>query len=440
MKQRKFVVFVVQRHLLFVVFAIILFGASPLLHATVLLYEQTSDGGLFNKHDITLETALPTDKHDRIGHWDGQKNQAWDWRSKRAYVGRVLFQGEPGTVVAVTNVGPYPTATNSNRDAPMANKFYWTQIASGGKASTDWTEYFLVLRPKGYTHANKQDDYTANTGVELTGTALTLGRGAGPSTEKATSGETGYDKDGNAGNYDGSNKYEYKYQYQAIFIDVTLIPNQLRTRKASKNWTDERGWVIKNYYPQEAWYETNILFSTGDGTTLQLMLQSKYESPPQLPPNPACIFTITELVSGYFPYSTLRQMHASASTALPVAKLNYSSQTCQAVIAICSDPSDSRSVGFGFRESPSSPIAIPHQLVYTCSVGSDCGGPVLIEYNNNYFYTAYNAVGPPSPMGGNLEGGHFLEGTVSLFVDPGATLPVAGRYRSNIYVLVERHQ
>lgn len=413
---------------------------QSLLFASVLLYEQTSDGGLFNKHDITLETALPTDKHDRIGHWDGESRQAWDWRSKRAYVGRVLFQGEPGTVVTVTNLGPYPTATNSNGDAPKANKFYWTQVASGGKTSTDWTEYFLVLRPKGYTHANKQDDYTVNTGVEISGTTLTLNRGAGPSTEKATIGTTGYDSAGKSGTYNGSNAFEYKYQYQAIFIDVTLIPNQLRSRKASKNWTSERGWLIKNYDPQEAWYETNILFSSNDGTTLQLMLQSRYVTPEPPPPNPSCIFTISELVHDVVPYSTLRGMHTTSSTALPVAKLNYSSTTCQAVIAICSDPADSRSVEFGFRESPSSPIAIPHQLVYTCSVGNNCSGPVVIGYDNNYFYTAYDPVGPPSPMGGNLEGGHFLEGTVSLFVDPATTLPASGRYRSNIYVLIERYQ
>ncbi len=404
-----------------------------------------------NKHNVAFHHA-----NNEPNYWNNQTREAWDWEDKAGYVGRVLFQGEAGTVLSVSNQGPLPTHSNRHGHAPDTSKFYWTQVASGGKASTDWSEYFIVLRPKGFTHNEAQVDgpyYGKNIVVQHTGGTFTIPYGAGPSEEKATSGQIGYDGDGNPGTYNGSNEFEYKYPYRVIFIDVTFLPYKVgrtdrinqgtQARDQSTNWTVERGILLTKYYsPQPAFYETNVLFSTSDGASLPLMLQTRYETQELPPENPACIFAVRELLSVPLPYATLRQSHTSISTAIDVAELSYASPSCQAVITITSSPSAPFGTEFGFRADAHSPIVIPHQLVYTCTTGAagDCNEPILITSDSRSFYTFHDEVGPPSPIEGTLGAGHYLEGTLSLFVDPNIDPPLPGQYRSYVYILVERYQ
>lgn len=406
-----------NRVLLFIIG--LLFLSQATLLANQLLYQPTGSGKVTG-FDVSI-TLLP---HQRpVNYWHNDKREGWNFENSKLYVGRVLYVGEPGVPLTITNMGPFPTSGKGYD----VKRFYWTQMAVG---STDWTEFFIVLRPKGYTHNEKQDDYLRkNTVIQESGNSMILDRGAGPSTELVAIGEQGFDGDGNGGIYNGTNGYKYKYQYKAIFIDVTLIPPN------NNNWT--RGVIIKN--PQYGNYEANLKFSV-PGDNLSFALQGKHGTEHDPPPNPACQFDIDSYYSDPVPYEVLRNNHYSVATALEIAALTYASPSCQAVVTLASNAAGTET-NFVFKSETTSET-IPHRLVYDCTTGreGDCNGPIVVTNNRKSFYTYHDPIGPPSPIEGTLGPGNYLEANLRLYLDPTSHYPSAGEYTSTIYVILERYQ
>lgn len=336
--------------------SIILLSRSTLL-ANQLLYQPTGSGKVtgFDIAHVGLPHQHP------VSYWDNQSREAWGFENSKYYIGRILFLGEPGTPLTVTNMGPVPSSGSGYN----TNRFYWTQMSGIG---SDWSEVYLVFRPKGFTHNEKQDDYLKkNSVIQNTGGSITLTRGAGPSSELVAVGEQGFDGDGKGGTYNGSNGFKYKYQYKAIFIDATLIPIR------NNNWT--RVVVIKT--PQYGYYEANIKFSV-PGADLPLHLQGKHGEEHDPPPNPACLFNIESFYSAPVSYDILRNHHYSVSTALEIGALTYASPSCQAVVTLASNPTGSEA-NFAFKSDVSN-ATIAHRLIYHCTIGreGDCNGPIVV--------------------------------------------------------------
>ena len=379
----------------------------------------------------------------RISRFDNQSLAAHNHDSGKGFVGRILYEGEPGATLKVDKFEPAPSPTGGSYDQSM---LYWTQLPASTEGN--WTELFIVLRAKGYTHNTEKqpndrvvDYFGKNTVFEKVGQGYELQRGAGPSEEKATAGQIGYDKDGNSGTYDGSNQFEYKYQYRVIFIDVTIFPKRIGTPGIGerKYWTG--GTVIESIRPQNGYYESKIIFYT-DTATLPLMLEGEYNPNGDPPLSPSCIFNLTKLATSVS-YQALTTEHTSQGSALEVAKLTYASPTCKAAIAIVSDPVG-RSTDFAFTTTINGKkIRIPHKLVYRSDTGrqDQVGTETVIDDQHKIFYTFEDPYGPPAPIGDTLGKGHYLEGRIGLFIDPvPSNPPLAGTYSSTIYVLVERYQ
>lgn len=401
--------------------ALFILSQAPLL-GNQLLYQPTGAGKLTG-FDIEL---LPTVMMRPANYWHNKDpilGEAWQVRSSAFYVGRVLFLGEPGTPMTITNLGPLP----SSGSGYSLNKFYWTQMTGGGN---DWTEYYIVLRPKGFTHEEKQDDYfKKHIAIQETGGSIILERGAGPSTELVVVGEQGFDGKGKAGTYNGSNEFKYKYQYKAIFIDVTLIPPN------NSHWTRK---VIGISYPQYGFYESNIKFSV-PGDSLSLSLQGEHGKDNELPSNPSCMFEVTNYCSDTVPYEILRNHHFSVATALEIGSLSYSSPSCEAVVTLASNVAGTEA-NFAFK-SETSNATIPHRLVYHCTTGreGDCDNPIVVTNNRKSFLTYHDPIGPPSPIEGTLGPGNYLEAKLKIYLDPTSHYPTSGEYTSTIYVLLERY-
>ncbi len=398
----------------------LLFLSQVTLLANQLLYQPTGSGKVTG-FDVSI-TLLP---HERpVSYWHGEKREAWNFKNSAFYVGRIIYVGEPAVPLTITNMGPLPTSGSGYN----VNKFYWTQMSGDG---ADWTEYYIVLRPKGFCHDDAtQDDYlNRNIVIQETGGSITLERGAGPSTELVAVGETGFNEKGKAGTYNGSNGFKYKYQYKAIFIDISLIPSN------NNHWT--RRPVIK--YPQYGFYESNLKF-TVPGNTLSFALQGKHGEEHDPPPNPACKFDIESFYSDPVPYEILRNYHYSLATALEIGALSYASPSCQAVVTLASNAAGTET-DFAFK-SETTNETIPHRLVYHCTTGreGDCNGPIVVSNNRKSFYAYHDPVGPPSPIEGTLGPGNYLEATLKLFIDPTSKYPSSGKYTSTIYVILERYQ
>ncbi len=401
----------------FILFIALLLLSQALLLGNQLLYQPTEAGKLTG-FVVTRSTSLIKRP---ASHWHNNKEEAWDFENSKFYVGRILFLGEPGTSMTITNLGPLPT---SGKDYDV-NKFYWTQMTGGG---SDWTEYYIVLRPKGFTHEETQDDYlNKNTVIQETGGSITLERGAGPSTELVAVGEQGFDGKGDGGTYNGSNGFKYKYQYKAIFIDVTIIP------------PNNRNWTRLGTRPQYGFYESNLNF-TVPGDSLSLALQAEEGSGNDPPPNIACQFDVDSYYSDPVPYETLRNHHYSVATALEIGALSYASPTCQAAVTLASNAAGTEA-NFAFK-CETSHETIPHRLVYHCTTGreGECDGPIVVTNNRKSFYTFHDPTGPPSPIEGTLGPGNYLEAKLKLYLDPTSEYPCSGKYTSTIYVILERYQ
>ncbi|NLZ77652.1 MAG: hypothetical protein GX911_06760 [Spirochaetales bacterium] len=176
--------------------------ASP-LSAGVLTHEAASGG---TKGFDVGETDNPSNPSDYT-------NPTEVWR-KSGFIGRIRYKG-PATTFTFTNSGPTVVG------APQ-NKFYFTRESD----PSSWSEFFLVVRLKATRHVDKktveQPFFSgSNMVVVQPGGRIEMPYGGG--SETVVQNQTWYDRYGNEGTYNGSNEFIYKYPFDSVWMDVTLI-------------------------------------------------------------------------------------------------------------------------------------------------------------------------------------------------------------------------
>lgn len=322
--------------------------------------------------------------------------EVWD---KSGFIGRLLYLGEP-TTFTFTNIGRDPSGTSNNR-------FYFILNNTGTADTAVWKEFFIVARAKGITQGGSQYTFTSvNSVIANNGESFSLAYGAG--TELVTVGQTGYDTNRQSGIYNGSNAYRYKYPYQIIWIDLTLI----RTSASSS--------ITRGYY------ESHIRISTDTGLCHELHLSGEYKPRTNhLEPDPY-FFGIEQLYTQAFPFSELENRNTPAS-ALEVATIRYTSHIDQAQIRIASNVAGNDT---NFRFTSDEGLSFPFKVVYDGTIPNLAA--VEVTPSSNTFTTVSNTV--TSPVGGSYTANR-LEGTIKLFV-PANTQPSSGLYSSTIYILV----
>lgn len=107
--------------------------------------------------------------------------------------------------------------------------------------------FFIVTRTKGLRHSpsHAQHDFSSiHAVVAAPGQSIDIPYGEGDETVQV--GESGYNAQGQRGEFDGSNGYQYLYPYSHIWIDLTII----RTSNYQKlKWSDS--------YESLLWIQSN---------------------------------------------------------------------------------------------------------------------------------------------------------------------------------------
>ncbi len=415
-----------------------MFLVLPLpIYSSALAYQYLSGtnpgSGNLEGFDITRTDS----GYNTVGFWnntDPNSKKAWE---KTGYIGRLHYSGEPNSVFTVLNAGP--TATNGAN----TNSFNWTLTSNNSNLGTqNWSEYFLVITPKGLTHQEKgpdgkmrggtQDPFMNNLVISSPNQTFTIPRGAGEG--EATVNGIGYNYAGVSGVYDGANEFRYKYQYRLIFIDVTMIHtnNNYGTLKSG-------GWFNPSYKPEKGYYETLLNFVDNAGSSVLLSLRGKNNPGNKDPQNLAAFFDVEQAFTSTVSYSTLETNHTSLAHALEVATIRYISHVEAGKITIASNAAATE---WDFKFVSSSGSVIPHRLAYQGTIGkADELQRQEITSQKHTFKSVDSTKNPkftiPTPLG-DLADGHFLEGKVYLYLDLPDNPPIPGVYRTTIYIIFEK--
>ena len=317
------------------------------------------------------------------------------------FLGRLIYTGEP-TQLTFSNGGP---STGGNR-------FYFTYIKSNGESDTSrYKEFFIVTRTKGLRHGSsgEQHDFSeANVVIDEEGETLTVPYGAGDETVQV--GESGYNAQGESGEFDGSNGYQYLYPYRYIWIDLTII----RTSNYQKlKWSNT--------------YESLLWIHSSEDASLLLTLSGSYglawgDRPPTY------AFSIEKTVEDGFPFSWLQQT-STIYNALEIAKLVYHAEASAASIRFASDAGGNQAQ-FYFRNQYGD--VFPFSLAFDASKPNQTVVPIT---ENQEFHT--DELNVVSPIDGNSSSQmHVLEGGVLDYL-PIYQDPPTGLYTSTVYVFIE---
>lgn len=362
---------------------------SPMVFSGSLDYDQATG----NLDGFSVTTT------DSPNYSSGYENSTEVW-DKSGFIGRLLYVGEP-TTFTFTNIGSNPYGTSNNR-------FYFILNNTGTANTAVWKEFFFVARAKGITQGGSQYAFTSvNSVIANNGGSFSLAFGAGP--ELVAVGQTGYDTNRQSGIYTGSNAFRYKYPYQAIWIDLTLI----RTN------------VSKSIYTR-GYYESHIRISTNTGLCHELHLGGEYIPRSNHIEPEAYFFGIEELYTQAFPFTELENRNTVAS-ALEVATIRYTSHVDQAQIRIASNATGTDT---NFRFTSDEGLSFPFKVVYDGTLPNLAA--VEVTPSSNTFATVSSTL--PSPVGGSYTA-YRMEGKLKLSV-PINTQPASGLYSSTIYVLV----
>jgi len=316
------------------------------------------------------------------------------------FVGRLNYRGEP-TILTFSNTGDIATGTTYNR-------FYFTYDTNGTIKLDRWREFFLVTRVKGLYHNGVQHDFSGiNTVVANNGGTVPITQGAGP--ELVAISESGYNSSGASGIYDGSNGFMYKYKYQFIWVDVTVI-----LTRQKKNL--DRGY-----------YKTQFTANSTSGVNYTMTLIGEKDPKNNQTEPSAFYFGVESIVSNPFPYTNLFDKNTLGNSLL-VGRLRYFSLDDSANVRIAAN-----SIGTltNFTLQSVGATSVPYSLAF------DPIAPNTSAVQITSSYTTFDSAYLPtiSPIDGSSTYGNVLEGEVRIFVAP-ETYPVSGTYSSTIYCIL----
>lgn len=345
---------------------------------------------------ITGFDLTTPDNPDAPGSYE---NSTEVWQND-GFVGRLTYRGDP-TTLTFTNSGPIASGT-------VYNRFYFTFFTNGTTKLDRWREFFLVARVKGLYHNGSQHDFSGvNTAIATNGGSVPIAFGAGP--ELVSPGQQGYNDSGGNGTYNGTNGYMYRYKYQFIWVDVTVI---LTSQK--KNL--KKGYYITQF---NATTTTNLRY------TLQLIGEVDPNNNQQEPS--AFYFGIESVVSNPFPYTDLFSKN-SMGNSLHVGKLRYFSLLDSADVKFSSNPAGTAAT-FTLTSAGVNPV--PYSLVFDLTKPNENAELITsagISYESAYLSTI-------SPIDGSSTPANIIEGDLRIFL-PAETYPLAGTYSSTIYCIL----
>lgn len=367
---------------------LVFFVALPLFSAE-LTYDMAT--GKISGYDLSEE-----DDPDDPGSY-ANSTEVW---TNEGFVGRLNYRGEP-TTLTFNNTGSVATGTSNNR-------FYFTYYTNGVTKLDRWREFFLVTRVKGLYHNGVQHDFSGtNTVVANNGGSVAITQGAG--TEEVVSGQSGYNSTGASGTFNGSNGFKYKYKYQVIWVDVTVIQ------------TDKKKNLKKGYY------KTQITASSTTGVNYTMMLIGERDPKGNQNEPSAFYFGVESIVSNPFPYIDLFNKN-SVGNSLFVGRLRYFSVEDSADVRFASNLGGS-ATSFTLNSVGATPV--PYSVVFDPTKPNS--GAVHITSAYTPFETAY--LPTISPIDGTSTDAYILEGEIRIFVAP-ETYPVSGTYTSTIYCIL----
>jgi len=352
-------------------------------------------------HDIATGTTSGFDLE--IFNWSNPssyENSTEVWRES-GYAGRLIYTGDP-TTLTISSSGTAATETQNNR-------FYFTYLMNGTYQSYRWREFFIVARVKGLYQGsgNNQHDFSGmNSVVANNPGTIPIAHGAG--NEEVQINEWGYNTQAQRAIYNGSNGYRYKYPYQYIWIDLTLI------RTSSKN--DLR----------KAFYESQLKATTTEGLSYTLRLIGKYKNPNSNSEPSPYYFGVERTIEDTFPF-TLLETKTSTNNYLKVGKLRYSSEDSAATIHLASNEEGTSDMylfvsphGDHFPYSVVFDATLPNRSPVTMTTSTLAATELMQIY---------------SPIDNTDSDIHVLEGDIGMYL-PSSVNSLSGIYSSTIYCFI----
>lgn len=203
-----------------------------------------------------------------------------------------------------------------------------------------------------------------------------------------------------------NNQYKFKYQYQKVWVDVTLV-------RTNNN--------LPSPLPQGI-FESRIKVQPTNGAPLHLDLVGENNS--QGVSN--FLFTVINVAPTPFPFGTLNTK-LSAINSLKVGEIKYYSNTKGANLELSSSPTGS-AIAFKFI---SGALEIPYTIAFNRIIPAL--GFAEINTTNLKFPSQYTTT--PSPLGDFTNKVYAIEGDVSIYLTVPLT-PMAGTYTSTIYCIL----
>jgi hypothetical protein len=304
------------------------------------------------------------------------------------------------------------TASVRAGPATGGSQFYFIGFSWKGQSTVDSCKaFFIVTRTKGLRHSpsHAQHDFSSiHAVVAAPGQSIDIPYGEGDETVQV--GESGYNAQGQRGEFDGSNGYQYLYSYSHIWIDLTII----RTSNYQK-------------LKRSNTYESLLWIHSSEDASLLLTLSGSYgwawgDRPPSY------AFSIEKTVEDGFPFSWLQQT-STIYNALEIAKLVYHAEASAASIRFASDAGGNQAQ-FYFRNQYGD--VFPFSLAFDASKPNQTVVPIT---ENQEFHT--DELNVVSPIDGNSSSQmHVLEGGVLAYL-PIYQDPPMGLYTSTVYVFIE---
>ncbi len=334
-----------------------------------------------------------------------------EYWSTDGFLGRYVYRGDP-IDLTVTTLHPSPSTWNNGR-------FYYFHINSSGTNDLNsWKEYVLLFRIKGQLHTGGTSDFTgANIIIESPGEQIHIPVGAGD--ETVQTGEAGYDAQGNAGIFDGSNGFFYRYPYAYLWIDVTV----LRTTQ-EYNISRRR---VRGYYDSS-------VHIVGNGIDKNLVIEGYVRTGSNTMNPDTYSFGMQRIAPEMIPFTDLMGKSTLTNSYL-AGHVSYNSSETSGSVGFYADSSGT-STDFTFTSTVSGvPVSIPYFVLFDPIICGNTISPVLVSSMNNTFTTDYRTV--YSPVDGQQSVDHVLTGDIRLIVHPGitATSFPAASYSSTIYAV-----
>jgi hypothetical protein len=337
-----------------------------------------------------------------------------DYTSLPGYVGRLIYRGDD-TTIEWGNDGPIATGGSTNN-------YYLTSVNS----NSTWREIFFVVRVKGKTrNSNNLVNHTPSNNVIVYQNDSISIPGAG--NEILTENGPGFDYNGEAGVYDGTNQYSYKYKYDYTILEITII----RTSN-----TNNAGWF--GFWGTDF---NTIVRVVGPSVHAQLSFIAEANRFFFYTEGSQYTFSVERTVDNIIPIETLISAN-NFTNRMQVGTVRYQSYFDNAGTVYFSSSSSTAAYEYDFAFQRT---IGPNIYSFDYNVVFDASFPNLnpkkisttTSPSSGNGFTSVNGTAS-SPLGGSDVNIQLLQGDISIYInDPSEiTQKPPGDYSSTIYCLL----